>query len=121
MLRFVDDEWVEDQCYKLSPGDIIKIRKEEEFSCDAVIINSSNSGGYLYLDTKNLDGETNLKEKMSLEDLKEFSMNDEDLRSMRGMIETTVSDANLNEWAGIMTYNEMSEVYCCMKNMVLKG
>ena len=121
VLRFVDDEWVEDQCYKLSPGDIIKIRKEEEFSCDAVIINSSNSGGYLYLDTKNLDGETNLKEKMSLEDLKEFSMNDEDLRSMRGMIETTVSDANLNEWEGIMTYNEMSDVYCCMKNMVLKG
>ena len=63
VLRFVNDKWIEDKCYNLTPGDIIKIRKEEEFSCDAVIIYSSNNGGYLYLDTKNLDGETNLKEK----------------------------------------------------------
>ena len=68
-----------------------------------------------------MDEETNLKEKMALEDIKEFTMDNDDIIAMTGMIETTVSDSNLNEWEGIMTYCEMSDVYCCMKNMVLKG
>ena len=121
VCKFEDDDWKEEKCYKLAPGDIIKIKKEEEFSCDSVIIHSSNEGGYLYLDTKNLDGETNLKEKMSLEDLKDIRITNKEIINLRGMIETTVADPNLNEWEGIMAYNEISEIYCNIKNMVLKG
>ena len=42
-----------------------------------MIIKSSNGSGYCYIDTKNLDGETNLKEKCALEEfknIKEYSI-----------------------------------------------
>ncbi len=53
--------------WELRPGDIIKVRKEEEFTTDTLIILSSNiETGKCYIDTQNLDGETNLKEKDSL-------------------------------------------------------
>lgn len=44
-------------------GDIIKIRENQYFPCDMLLINSSGYKGACYVETKNLDGETNLKAK----------------------------------------------------------
>ena len=47
-------------------GHIIKIRINEFFPADIILLNSSQSKGLCYIETKNLDGETNLKHKTSL-------------------------------------------------------
>lgn len=47
-------------------GDILRIRKNEEIPSDAIILKSSNENNICYVETKNLDGETNLKTKQSL-------------------------------------------------------
>mgnify|MGYP001570428893 CR=1 FL=1 len=39
--------------------------KDEEFPADLILIKSDKSSGIVFVDTKNLDGETNLKEKMT--------------------------------------------------------
>ena len=114
-------KFIDEKCYKLMPGDIIKIKEDEECTCDILILKSSNKGGYLYLDTKNLDGETNLKEKMSLEELKDISLNENEFSNIQGKIETTESDADLNEWEGLLEVNNQKNIYCCIKNMILKG
>jgi P-type E1-E2 ATPase len=44
-------------------GNIIKIKKGELFPCDMLLIGSSKDKGVCYVETKNLDGETNLKYK----------------------------------------------------------
>ena len=43
------------------------------------------------------------------------------LKIMNGCIETTNSNSNLNEWEGLMRYNDKNEIYCSLKNMILKG
>ena len=48
------------------PGDIIKVTKNEELSADVLLLKTSNENGYAYVETKSLDGETNLKEKIAL-------------------------------------------------------
>lgn len=50
----------------LMPGDIIKVNKNEYFPADLVLIYSSNKNGVAFVETKNLDGETNLKYKESV-------------------------------------------------------
>ncbi|KRX06108.1 P-type ATPase, cytoplasmic domain N [Pseudocohnilembus persalinus] len=45
-------------------GNIIKIEKNQQIPADMIILYTSNSDGKCYLETKNLDGETNLKTKM---------------------------------------------------------
>jgi phospholipid-transporting ATPase len=47
----------------LHVGRIIKVREDENLPADIVILNASNVKGLCYVETKNLDGETNLKTK----------------------------------------------------------
>jgi len=42
---------------------LIKINEDEFFPADIVVLQSSDKGGGLFVETKNLDGETNLKTK----------------------------------------------------------
>ena len=44
-------------------GDFVKVRDEEFFPADMVVLRSSDEQGIFYVETKNLDGETNLKVK----------------------------------------------------------
>ena len=118
---FEKDKWKKQKCYKITPGNIIKIKEDEECSCDILIIKSSNDNGYLFVDTKNLDGESNLKEKYVVENLKNIQLDLNELSLLSGNIITTYSDENLNEWEGLLSYNNLNDIICCMDNMMLKG
>jgi phospholipid-translocating ATPase len=52
---------------KVSVGDIVKVEKDEFFPADLLLLSSSYEDGICYVETMNLDGETNLKVKRSLE------------------------------------------------------
>lgn len=47
-------------------GDMIRVRQDEEVPADVIILSTSDTEGSCYVETKNLDGETNLKGKNSL-------------------------------------------------------
>ncbi|KAK9473226.1 uncharacterized protein V1510DRAFT_393138 [Dipodascopsis tothii] len=47
-------------------GDIVRIRNDDEIPADVVILSTSDSDGACYVETKNLDGETNLKVRQAL-------------------------------------------------------
>jgi P-type E1-E2 ATPase len=60
----------------IEPGNVVRFKKDQEAPADIMILYSSNKSGVVYVDTMNLDGETNLKEKNSLlEELDEKRMN----------------------------------------------
>jgi P-type E1-E2 ATPase len=50
-------------------GDIIKVNNEEFLPADLVILSTSDPKGSCYIETKNLDGETNLKIKSAPKEL----------------------------------------------------
>ena len=118
---FNNERWKKKKCFSIIPGNIIKIKEDEECSCDLLIIKTSNENGYLFVDTKNLDGESNLKEKYVIENLKNMTINSEELSNLKGNIVTTYSDENLNEWEGQLNFNDLKDIYCTMDNMMLKG
>jgi len=47
-------------------GDVIKISQNEFFPADLLLLYSSDEKGQVYVETKNLDGETNMKHKKVL-------------------------------------------------------
>jgi phospholipid-translocating P-type ATPase (flippase) len=118
VLKYTRHGWELVKCSTLCPGDLVKILKEEEFSADCLIIKSSNESGYCYIDTKSLDGETNLKAKCAIEEFKDLS--DKDYALLEGSIECEKPDENLVFWEGLTLYKD-NKIYVELKNLILKG
>ena len=52
---------------KVKIGNLVKVKKDENFPADMLIIYSSNKEKNFYMQTSNIDGETNLKERDALD------------------------------------------------------
>ncbi|XP_034695949.1 probable phospholipid-transporting ATPase 4 isoform X2 [Vitis riparia] len=52
---------------RIRVGDVVKVEKDQFFPADLLLLSSSYDDGICYVETMNLDGETNLKVKRSLE------------------------------------------------------
>lgn len=59
--RFKRDYWK-----NVRVGDFVRIRNDEEIPADLVVLATSDTDGACYIETKNLDGETNLKVRQAL-------------------------------------------------------
>lgn len=49
---------------------MVKVEKDQYFPADLLLLSSTNDDGIAYVETMNLDGETNLKIKKALEQTK---------------------------------------------------
>lgn len=59
--RFKKDYWKSVQV-----GDFVRLYNEEEIPADIIVLSTSDADGACYVETKNLDGETNLKVRQAL-------------------------------------------------------
>lgn len=88
---------------KLRVGDIIKVYKDEYFPADLLLLSSSYEDGVCYVDTMNLDGETNLKLKHALEATAHLH-NEKSLQKFRAMVKCEDPNENLYSFIGTFQY-----------------
>ena len=119
ILKFIEGQWKETKCWTLMPGDIIKVLKNEELSADVLLLKTSNDNGYAYIETKSLDGETNLKEKVALQEYK--NIYEDDYCDLKGSIICDFPNENLNIWNGKIREFDNNEIDCDISNIILKG
>ncbi|XP_020216735.1 phospholipid-transporting ATPase 3 [Cajanus cajan] len=62
-----DQKWVSIPWKKLQVGDVVKVEQDGFFPADLLFLASTNVDGVCYIETANLDGETNLKIRKALE------------------------------------------------------
>ena len=73
------DEIIGQMTLRQKIGQIIMVRENEYFPCDMLLLNTSLPKGICYVETKNLDGETNLKHKQAEKKILQLSKNREEI------------------------------------------
>ncbi|XWS69846.1 hypothetical protein CRYUN_Cryun04dG0213300 [Craigia yunnanensis] len=89
----------------LRVGDIVKVEKNEFFPTDLMLLASSYEDAVCYVETMNLDGETNLKLKQALEVTSSLH-EDYNFRDLKAIIKCEDPNANLYSFVGTLEFEE---------------
>ncbi|KAM0945984.1 putative P-type phospholipid transporter [Dioscorea sansibarensis] len=95
---FYQTEWK-----KLRVGDIVRVEKDEFFPADLVLLSSNHDEGICYVETMNLDGETNLKTKQCLQ-VTTMLCSDHSFQKFKALIKCEDPNENLYSFVGTMRY-----------------
>jgi len=94
---FQDTRWI-----KVAVGDIIRVESEEPFPADLILLASSEPEGLCYIETANLDGETNLKIKQAIPETAHLVSHSE-LSRLGGRIRSEQPNSSLYTYEGTLT------------------
>jgi phospholipid-translocating ATPase len=90
--------------HKIRVGDVVKVEKDQFFPADLLLLSSTYEDGICYVETMNLDGETNLKIKRSLEVTLTLD-DDESFRDFTGIIHCEDPNPSLYTFVGNLDYD----------------
>jgi P-type E1-E2 ATPase len=62
-------------------GDIVRVDNDETIPSDILLISTSDEKGQCYIETKNLDGETNLKIKQTHKEMMPLFKDEADFKN----------------------------------------
>ncbi|KFY51817.1 hypothetical protein V497_08830 [Pseudogymnoascus sp. VKM F-4516 (FW-969)] len=101
--RFHRDYWKNVQV-----GDFVRIYNDDQLPADVVIIATSDPDGACYVETKNLDGETNLKVRHALQSGKQIR-HARDCERTEFIIESEPPNANLYQYSAAARWTQYNE------------
>ena len=94
---FADTKWV-----NVAVGDIIRVESEQPFPTDLVLLASSEPEGLCYIETANLDGETNLKIKQAIPETADY-VSPAELARLGGRIRSEQPNSSLYTYEATLT------------------
>lgn len=98
--RFKKDYWKNVQV-----GDFVRLYNEEQIPADIVVLSTADPDGACYIETKNLDGETNLKVRQALHCGQKVKRA-RDCEKTDFTIESEPPHANLYSYSGVVRWNQ---------------
>ncbi|KAI8085080.1 uncharacterized protein BX664DRAFT_338483 [Halteromyces radiatus] len=101
--REMDKRWKRTLWQDLQVGDFVFLRNDDPVPADMVILSTSEPDGLCYVETQNLDGETNLKIKRGLQATSDINR-PEDCENSSFYIESEAPHANLYSYNGVLKW-----------------
>ncbi|MGH0181956.1 UNVERIFIED_CONTAM: hypothetical protein FKN15_018838 [Acipenser sinensis] len=101
-------------------GDIVKVTNGQHLPADMVIVSSSEPQAMCYIETSNLDGETNLKIRQGLSQTASFQ-SQEDLMAVTGKLECEGPNGHLYDFTGTLRLDNYSPAPLGPDLVLLRG
>ncbi|KAI9887929.1 MAG: hypothetical protein M1823_000318 [Watsoniomyces obsoletus] len=98
--RFTKDRWKNVQV-----GDFVRIYSDDQIPADIVVLSTSDPDGACYVETKNLDGETNLKVRQALHCGRKVK-HASDCERTSFVIESEPPHANLYQYSAVVRWQQ---------------
>ncbi|KAG8839086.1 hypothetical protein FRC18_000965 [Serendipita sp. 400] len=96
-------KWERTLWKKLEIGDVVLLRDNDQIPADIVVLSTSDADGLCYVETKNLDGETNLKPRKSLKATSMIS-SEEDVEHASFIVDSEPPHPNLYLYNAVLRY-----------------
>ncbi|XP_007945213.1 phospholipid-transporting ATPase FetA-like [Orycteropus afer afer] len=106
VLLLVDGRVEEDKWMNVQVGDIIKLENNHSVTADVLLLSSSEPYSLTYIETTELDGETNLKVKQAISVTSKMEDNLELLSAFDGKVSCEPPNNKLDKFTGILMYKE---------------
>lgn len=113
--RFQESKWRDIQV-----GDVVRMKKNDFIPADILLLSSSNPNSLCYVETAELDGETNLKFKLGLRVTDERLQEERQLAQFDALIECEEPNNRLDKFVGTMLW-QRERYPLDLDNMLLRG
>ncbi|KAM3600581.1 uncharacterized protein V6R79_025445 [Siganus canaliculatus] len=113
--RFQESKW-----RHIQVGDVVRLKKNDFIPADILLLSSSNPNSLCYVETAELDGETNLKFKMGLRVTDERLQEERQLAEFDALIECEEPNNRLDKFIGMMLWKGQ-RYPLDLDNMLLRG
>ena len=110
---------------KLEVGDVVLLRENDQVPADIVVLSTSDPDGVCYLETKNLDGETNLKPRRAVNATSKI-LSEGDIERSAFILDSEPPHPNLYVYNGVLrfqdqTSNQLKDEPVTINEILLRG
>ncbi|XP_066567022.1 phospholipid-transporting ATPase IC [Amia ocellicauda] len=113
--RFQESKWMD-----IHVGDIVRLKKNDFIPADILLLSTSEPNSLCYVETAELDGETNLKFKMGTKVTHERLQTEHQLANFDAMIECEEPNNRLDKFTGTMKWRN-DRFPIDLDNILLRG
>ncbi|XP_046562486.1 phospholipid-transporting ATPase VB-like [Haliotis rubra] len=114
VMRYVKQHWSD-----VYPGDFIHLSCNEIIPADILLLKSSDPNGICHLETSNLDGENNLKQRQTVSGF-EFS-NDFEISRFQHKLDVELPNSEIYKFRGYVEKESKQKISLSNENLLLRG
>lgn len=96
----------EERWMKIQVGDVLRVDNNDQIPADIVILTTSEENGLCYIDTAELDGETNLKCRQPLPETAELGDDEDQLSKIKMEMSCEPPNNRLDKFKGKLVYKD---------------
>ncbi len=114
--------WVEKKWRDIVAGDIAKVNDRCELPADVILLSSSHDNNGCYIETSNIDGETNLKIRSAVVGVDTFCESSLSISQISGSIEFELPNKSIHTFEAALSLDNSSEsTPIGPQNLLLRG
>ncbi|KAJ5069633.1 putative phospholipid-transporting atpase [Anaeramoeba ignava] len=100
---------------EISVGDVVYLQENDEIPCDLVLLSSSEMNGDCYIQTANIDGETDLKQRTSPVQTRNLT-NDSEIGDLSGIVECSIPNQEIYKFDSRIKFSEQSQEFISLSH-----